>query len=271
MKRATLLITLAISVLFMACEQGAEEPTLNIDVEEEATLESAFEDIDIISDASLEEIDTEGARRERDRILDCATVEHDTATNTVIIDYGDGCEGPGGRIRAGKIIIQYSGRRFEPGSSRVVTLEGFSLDGNRVEGTRSVTNISESLSDNPTFNVVLTGGKITFTDGTFATREANHTRTWFRARNVLEDSATVTGEALGINREGLEYSIEITETLVFKRTCSRVFIPVSGQKVITVGGSETIIDYGDGECENLVLVTRGGETTERTIRPKGRS
>lgn len=269
MKKINLIIAFFAALGIVSCQQDGEELGTEIDLETEATVESAFEDIDIITEAGMEDIQS-NERRDRDLILECATVEHDTATNTITIDYGDGCEGPGGRIRKGKVIITYDGRRFEPGSSRIVTLDEFYLDSVKVEGTRTITNISESIEDNPTFSITLRGGKVTMPDGRFATREADHQRTWFRANNPREDYSTVDGEASGVTLNGSNYSVVISETLIFKRSCVRVFVPVQGVKVFTVGEEEAIVDYGDGTCDTIVTVTRDGEVNERVLRLRGR-
>lgn len=269
MKKLNLIIAIFATLAIVSCQQDDDVLGPEVDLESEETVESAFEDIDVITQAGMDEVDI-NSRRDRDLILECAVVDHDTATNTIVIDYGEGCEGPGGRIRKGKVIINYQGRRFEPGSFRIVTLENFFLDSVQIEGTRTVTNISESLEDNPTFSVKLEGGKATFTDGTFTTREAEHERTWYRAENPLNDSTTVDGEAFGVTRRGNDYSVAITETLIWKRSCNRVHIPVAGEKVYTVGDEEVIVNYGDGECDNIVTVTADGETIERALRLRGR-
>lgn len=273
MKRLLFFVTIAVAGLMVSCDQNAEEPEnlIELDYDEEAAVESAFEDLDLITDAGMESVDlSSGGRLARIRLLDCADVTHDKENKTITIDYGDGCEGPRGRVRSGKVIVQYSGRRFEPGSYRIVTTENFFLDGAQIEGERTLTNISESTTENPTFRVTLVGGKVTFEDSTFATREADRVRTWYRAENPLNDSTTVDGEVSGVNREGLQYSAVITETLLFKRECQRVFVPVAGVKVYTVDGVETIMDYGDGTCDSLATVSRDGESKEIELNPRRR-
>ncbi|WP_462248217.1 hypothetical protein [Ekhidna sp.] len=242
-----------------------------LDVEAESTLESNYEDIDSIVEAGLESVET-GGRVVRDAILDCASVTHDEEAKTITIDYGAGCEGPGGRTRAGRIIITYTDHRLVPGASRTAVFDGFSLDGVQIEGTRTVQNISASADDDPTFSISLTGGVMTFEDGTTATRESTRTRTWHRGDNPLDDEASVEGSANGVGREGNSYSMEILTRIVYKRACwsSGVFIPVSGIKQYTSGDNVAIIDYGDGTCDNEVTITiNGGEPFTKVINPRG--
>lgn len=271
MKKLTFITTALLYFFITACSDDAGTISSTaileaLDIESEATLESSFEDSDVITEAAMVEVSANG-RVKRDDVLMCAEVAVDTTNKVITVDYGDGCEGQGGRIRAGKVIIEYSNRRLVPGAYRIVTFEDFSIDTVKVEGTRTLTNISESEEDAPAFSVKLTGGSLTFTDGTTATSEVDHVRTWYRAANPLEDMTTLTGTASGTQRDQSDYSVTILEELVYKRSCrsSRVFIPVSGVKEVTKDGETAIIDYGDGECDNEVEITIDGETFIKII------
>ncbi|WP_370089656.1 hypothetical protein [Ekhidna sp.] len=274
MKKLLFITAIAFATFLTSCSKDEEVGTSDIleemDAEADAALESNYEDIDMIAEAGVAFTDESG-RVERDEILDCADVTHDQENKTITIDYGDGCEIRGGRILKGKIIIEYNERKLIPGAYRIITLEDFYIDEVHVEGTRTLTNISESLEDDPTFSIELVGGKLSFPDGTTATRDAEHVKTWIRASNPLNDEWHVDGEANGSNRRDVRYEIEILETLIFKRSCraSRVFIPVAGIKQVTFGDNVAVIDYGDGACDNEVTITLNGETFTKTIEPRG--
>lgn len=275
MKKLLFITAIAFTTFLTSCSDdndGANDLVESLDIDSEATLESNYEDIDLIVEAGMETISSSG-RINRDDVLDCATITHDEEAKTVTIDYGDGCEGPGGRIRAGIIRIAYSDHRLVPGAFRTTTFDGFSLDGVLIEGTRTIENISESMDSNPTFSITLTGGKMTFEDETTSTRESQRTRIWFRANNPLNDEAGVEGSASGTRRDGVSYSMEIISRIIYKRACwsSRVFIPVAGIKQYTSGDNVAIVDYGDGTCDNEVTITiNGGEPFTKVITPKGR-
>ena len=276
MKKLLFITAIAFGLLTSCSEEetvGSQDIVEELDIDSEASLESSFEDVDLIVEAGMETIAPVSGRVDRDEILDCATITHDEVNQTITIDYGDGCEGPGGRTRAGVIRISYSDRRLIPGAFRETTFEGFSVDGVQVEGTRRVENISASLDDSPTFSITLTGGMLTFEDETTATRASSRVRTWMRAANPVNDQTEVEGSANGIRRDGVSYSMEITERLVYKRACwaRGVFIPVSGVKVFTSGDDVAVVDYGDGTCDYDVTVSiNGGEPFTKTINPRGR-
>lgn len=275
MKKLLFITAIAFATFLTSCskdEEAVSDLVGELDIDSEATFEANYEDIDLIVEAGMETLD-DAARVNSDAVLDCATITHDKENKTVTIDYGEGCEGPGGRIRAGIIRISYSDHRLVPGAFRTTTFDGFSVDGVLVEGTRSVENVSESLDSDPSFSISLVGGKLTFEDETTATRDAQRTRTWMRASNPLNDEATVEGSASGTRRDGVSYSVETLSPIVYKRACwsSRVFIPVSGIKQYTSGDNVAVVNYGDGTCDNEVTITiNGGEPITKVITPKGR-
>ena len=192
----------------------------------------------------------------------------------ITIDFGEGCEGKNGVVKSGQILINYSGDRTTPGSFKTVTFNNFFVDGVQVEGTRTWENITESETSNPTYSITLSGGKITFEDGSTMTRDAAHVKTLFvdESDNTLNES-TLYGSASGINLEGLSYSHAIDELtpLLFKHSCriERIFAPVSGIIVINVEGeSEKTVDFGDGSCDNIATVTQDGVSETKEINAK---
>lgn len=258
-----------------------------VSVENEATTDSYFEEVDDLSAvavASDEATNTGGKVGTGGRLitiedsrLECANVEIVVADDsslehpkgTITIDFGTGCEDKRGNVRKGKIIVTYDGRRFLPGSTVVTTFDGYFINGVQIEGVRTVTNATESLEDHPKFNIAVVGGKATWPDGTFASREANRTREWIRGTNPLNDEWRVTGNAAGVNRNGVAYTMEIVEPLVYKRSCavlSRVFMAVQGVKILTTESRQMTINYGDGSCDRLVIVTINGVSKEVEVK-----
>jgi hypothetical protein len=208
----------------------------------------------------------------------------DIDTDTLTIDFGTtGCTDAKGNIRKGKIIIIFTpGKRSFPQFTNTVTFDNFSVNGVKVEGVRTIKNVSASLDGDVTFEIKLTGGKLTFTDGTTATRQSTLYRQWSRGGTPLDLSddqqkllATYNGTqstASGINRKGFTYEMKITKDIVYKNSClkeSKIFIPVSGTKLLTItktsGKVEITVDYGDGTCDKTVTITTNGKTETITV------
>lgn len=275
-----LLVVVGLVGLFSACNQDAEvnpefdDASLSLETE----IESDFDDIDNFVAEGIDGIvynGNTGARTDgqwRRHLPDCAIVTHDYEAKTITIDFGEACEGKGGKIFSGIIFTTYTDRKFIPGSIVTTTFENFMVDGKLIEGTRVSENISEGLEDNPTFHITLTNGKVTFDDGSFATKEADKTKMWLRATNPLNDEYHILegSKTNGVNIEGVEYNSLIIETLVYKNICrlDGIHVPVAGVKEVTIGDRFYSIDFGDGECDNLATVTSNGET--KTIELKRR-
>ena len=269
-------VIIAAALFTTSCQDQSENPNqlsddVIVNAENEASAESTFEDVDDISYESMFYYDDNAriAVSEESPIF-CATRTHDKEAKTITLDFGDGCEDMFGRVRSGKIIITYTDRIYMPGSVITTTFDNFYCDGMKVKGTRIRTNISESINDYLRFRIELIDGKVTWDDNTFATRVANWEVTRIRTSNPINDERIRTGSASGMRRNGNEYTVTITNAIVWKRGClplKRIMIPVQGTKVIELENGNTItIDYGDGTCDNLVNITKDGVTVTKEFK-----
>lgn len=275
-------------LIFLAsCEDKVEfNSTDTSSVENEAAVDSYFEDTDdmavtmVSSDASTS-TGTEGGRIMDNTLLDhrfkCATISIQLADDSTPLtphgfiqaDFGTGCTDNQGNVRKGKVIVEFKGRRFLPGSTIVTKTDGYSINNVSLEGTRTVTNISGSTEEAPKFSIVLEDGEATWADGSTATREVNREREWIRAANPVNDQWNVTGSASGTNRAGKVYEMNITSALVYKRECAigaRVFMAVQGTKELTVNGKRLTIDYGTGDCDRIVTITVDGSSKQLEVK-----
>src|SRR5690606_38644060 len=99
------------------------------------------------------------------------TMDEESTTNVpkgeIVIDFGEaGCTDILGNLRKGKIIINFTGRRFLPESTVVTTFDGYSINDIQLSGVRTLTNITESNVEAPKFQVELENGKAIWPDAT---------------------------------------------------------------------------------------------------------
>lgn len=194
----------------------------------------------------------------------CATVTYaqpkGTWPNTITIDYGTGCNQPGGIIFKGKVIVNQSNEMTVPNAARVITYDNFFIENVQISGARTLTFKGLNASGQPW--LTKTGTEtLTFPDATVATRNIDHVRTMTegyttipRADNVWE----ITGTDNGTNRQGNPYTVAITKPLVKRFTCPWL---VSGVIEMTVEGKTRSLDFGDGACERDATLTRPDGTT----------
>jgi len=267
----TSLMTMTLTWM-VSCSSDENEPNFSSDDKETVTVDANddyyFEDADEMTSQALAMEDEEGGRIAIDQRLACATrTRTGTKENgTLRIDFGDGCTGPHGNVRKGAIVITHTGAWHEVGTQLTITFDNYYFNDIHVEGTRT-SSVIVSNDSIITHEIVLAGGKLTWPDGRFATREAHHTRQHAQHADPTLDTITVTGNASGITRNGKGYTIEIVEPLVYSRACDDATVPVSGVKVIKRGDRQITIDYGDGTCDNMVTLTNAaGRTTTFEIK-----
>ena len=204
---------------------------------------------------------------EEDSRLVCAEITR-TGTEesgTIVIDFGDGCEDKRGNIRTGKIIVEFSGRWFLPGSFWSIEFVNYTINGVSISGIRTVNNISES-EDSLVFEIKMEA-TIIWPDGTEVTRKIHRKRhRELHDNNILDRLIAYATEDIN-HPKGRGFSVEILEPLVYSEACAEegVIIPVEGVKLIKFGNGrrQLTVDYGDGTCDNVVAITNKDGRTWR--------
>lgn len=182
----------------------------------------------------------------------------------ITIDFTGGCTDDKGNVRKGKIKVNFRGRKFRPNSMISIKFEDYEINGVKLNGMRTLTNLASSTVGEPKFQIELENGSVEW-DDKVATREHCFVSTWDRGiilapgDDVLRVSqcADKAEAAEGINRNGVHYKMFIEEALVYKRGCP---MAVSGVKkfVEVKTGKEIIIDYGSGTCDAMIKITVKG-------------
>lgn len=217
----------------------------------------------------------------RDDRFKCATVTivrtgtRENPSGTITVTFDPSCSDKRGVKRSGTITINYNGRRWMPGSYFSMHANFFRNDVH-IEGIDSLLSKLSVDSTYLQFESIL-DGKVTFGDGKNITRHHDLVREWIRASIPMNDEwhTLKGGEAYGTCKNGNTYQMQITKDLIHKMTClaDKVFIPVSGTKIITVTtSSETkqyTVNYGDGVCDNDITVTINGKEKTITVNGEG--
>jgi len=167
--------------------------------------------------------------------------------------------------KSGKIIIKRTGGRYyEAGSTRIITFEDYYVDSVKIEGTKTIVSQGYNAdSTSITFDLTLEGGKLTFPDGTFMTRDAQTTQVMYLNENGSVDHYLINGTATGINIFGEAYTRTLID-LWIEPGCPFI---LRGTVIIEIEGQDPItLDYGDGTCDALAAVTRNGETKDIHLR-----
>jgi hypothetical protein len=196
----------------------------------------------------------------------CATVsvDSDEFPKTVTINYSEGCTGRMGLEKKGIVTIYMTDTIINEGAVYTVTFENLTMGQREISKTATFTN--EGLNENGNWVIFFES----FSTTTFEKqgeefiieRDLSGTREWltgFDTPEVRDDQLLVSRNgSITVNGE-LKFSKNTIDPLLIDRSCKW---PLSGIVEITKGDESMTIDYGTGECDNIALVTKDGDSEE---------
>jgi hypothetical protein len=277
------------SVILYSCQKENSLNTSQAITEEQATTysdesaqtEASFDDAEDVSMTAAEEEGVASApngrvgefhplfEELRSRIGLCATItvtpNDSTYPKTITIDFGDGCLCADGKFRKGAIIIHLTGPIRRSGSVATITFRDFYLNRAHIEGTKTISNLSENGDVKFTVQVV---GKLTFPtgrgysyDGIKYVKQIEGGST----RIVRDDVYSIEGRSKTEFNGGLTIVLNTESPLIKKVACPWIS---NGTLKIKVNDRVLFLDYGapnNGDCDNKALLTWNNGNNSRLI------
>lgn len=179
----------------------------------------------------------------------------------ISLDYGNGCEGPHGNVLAGLIRIDI---QLLSADEKLIThsFEDFSINGRSIEGSITRNRIRSNQNGYPqveTSKDII----IQWDEDTVFNRVGQTTRVWVAGNDTRSwgDDVFLTTGNWNISRNGvLKRSVTITKELRREMSCRFL---VSGTMNIEGSQANYSLDFGDGTCDDVAVVTSG--ETEKEI------
>lgn len=267
MKYFTYCIFTGIGALLFACQEDIESAADNTDevyagelATDEAMLEGEIEELWQFSEEAAT-----SAENSRIQSSFCATRTVDIENNTVVLDFGEGCIGPVyGRVRKGKVLVQYQGNRGDAEVGRTITFDNYSVNTYGVSGT-----IEASREDSSVVVRTLTDLTITHPTGQTTVLSGTQRIEWLEGRgdgNWGNDLFEINGTISGSDRSGRTFTSTIVEPVVVNTGCDK-YLRVSGVKEVTTERNQTYtINFGDGACDDVITVVTPRRAFEVTLR-----
>lgn len=205
-----------------------------------------------------------------DQLPDCATVTFDSVKKTVLIDFGTtNCLCKDGRNRRGQILFTFTGTWKTIGSSITVALSNYYVQDMAVTGSKTITILASN-----SFNITVSNASVTTPNGVISwnsTRTIKQTKGFLTKNINIDDEFEITGNASGINRKGVGFSVVINnDNPLVKRLSCLIKDFVSG--IITISndkGSTMTLNYnpdGSYDCNKNAVVTLNGKVYAITLR-----
>jgi len=274
MKRFIQILAVSLTVLaFTSCKKSEvvsplDQVTLSL---QETQSEELLADVDLIVDEAVDansSVLKSATITNTMYLTECpaVTINNVVSPKVLTIDFGTTCTGKDGKIRSGKIIVTSVSFTTFP-SVRNKTFENYMVDGKKIQGS-IVKTIAKDQVNNIRTATIKENITITFpgTEGT-ATRVANLTRQYQRGVIATPaDNKIVSWGTVDFTRvSGVKITKTVTEAkpLVYSVPCHHI---VSGVvTIVTSANGSWSIDYGNGDCDNVAILTNGDKTKEIKI------
>lgn len=278
-------LMMSVALTLTSCRKDNDNDNDTSGAEDNALADKSFEDMGQISnEAANGSVGSFKFGADHDGILsNCATVTHDTALNTILIDFGStNCLCNDGRYRRGKIYVSYSNTaQGEPFSywdsltSITITTsptDDYFVNDHQVKGTKTVTNLGHNSAGHMNWSVAANGTIVKANNQGTVTWTTTRNHEWLAGENTpfiwLDDEHGVTGTASGTSAKGVSFNVTITSQLVRKIACPKHF--VTGTFDFTPGSKPVRhVDFSppsNGACDNIATVTINGKTYTVTMK-----
>lgn len=245
--------------------------------DESTQAEASFDDVEDVSMTAAEEEATTVTGRGlptfdelRLRIGSCATItvspNDSTYPKTVTIDFGSGCVCADGKFRSGAVILFLTAPIRQPGAVLTITLRDFYLNRKHIEGSKTISNLSEN--GNVKFTVEVVGGKVTFPNGrgyTYNALKYVKQIAGGQTRIVRDDVYSIETRSKTEFNNGITVNLNTESPLIKKVSCPWIS---DGVLKIKINGRELFLNYGapsNGDCDDKALLTWNNGNKQRLI------
>lgn len=258
MKKLTLLgIFFTAALMLTSCRKNDDETT---DLETQSATDSYLMDANI-NDA-IKEVDWAASENNLGKAGPTVTFDTTASPKQMTINYGSGTLCADGKLRAGKLRITFTGRYRDAGTVITITPDSFYQNGNKLEGTKTITNNGRNNRNNLYYTIEVNNAKLTTIDGKIRTWTSTRNREWIGGENTKafnDDVYQITGIANGVSSNNVAFTVNILQPLQIDFSCQ--YRVTAGEVEIKPTSKLTrTINYGSGSCDNNYTVKIGNRT-----------
>ena len=190
---------------------------------------------------------------------DCVTitVSSEGGVTFVTLDFGFGCQLNNGAIVSGIINLTYG--PVVAGTRNITyVFDNFTYNSKAIAGGGTIYRERNNANGNPqsTVNKAL---EITFPNGVVADLTGTRVAEWIEGAGSgtwVDNVFLITGDRQIVFSSGFTHDALVTEALRREATCPHF---VSGVLELTRNNGSGILDFGDGTCDNIAVLTIGDQ------------
>jgi hypothetical protein len=256
-----LMLFVATGMVFTSCELEGEtiivDPLTNAEVVASVEADDVSNEVNNLLDDYFASEDLVAKTASKGiNSLSCMTktVKINLETQTVTLDFGEGCTLPSGNSISGKIVMTYALDISAQSLTIDYTFDNFYFNDLKVTGTNKIVRIRNNENQHPQSTLTVET-KVTWPNGDFAVRTGTKVREFVEGYETLdfEDNVfLITGNWITTFSNEAVVSAEITNPLRREMTCKHF---VSGKVKFKKSGRYGVLDFGAGNCDNLAIFT----------------
>jgi hypothetical protein len=184
------------------------------------------------------------------------TIDSTGNVKTLTMDFGTGVTCKDAKVRSGQIIATWPGLYSNPFTNISISLKNYIVNGDKVEGTITLTNYGLNSSGNYKSHIEILGGDISTQKGAIHWF-SQYEREWVEGSNttaISDDIYYIYPDGNGIAANGNRFSFSGRSALVNKLNCEYI---VAGWCLLATEDNITIgrVVFGDSTCDNLATFT----------------
>lgn len=260
-----MLSCLAAVLFFSSCSEEdsaevTEETTAQLSAEQSKQSAEADKSADAVFnliEMAYAEVEEEDGRN-ASLFTDCVTItiSSEGGVTFVTLDFGFGCQLNNGAVVSGIINLTYGP---VVAGTRTITyvFDNFTYNLKEIAGGGTIYRERNNANGNPqsTVNKAL---EITFPNGVVANLTGTRVAEWIEgvgSGTWMDNVFLITGDRQIVFSSGFTHDALVTEALRREATCPHF---VSGVLELERNNASGSLDFGDGTCDNIAVLTTGG-------------
>lgn len=256
----SIIAVLALSLSVTGCKKKSTEE-IDTDTQTSQNQNTLENDFDQVATQVDNASNSNGLKKTGITII----IDTTNSIRKMTIDYGTGTLCDDGKMRSGKILVTWTGKFRDQGTTKTIAFENFIQNGNIVDNssTKTIQNMGRDVNGNMYWNINV-NATVALANGSTIEWQSTRTRTWIAGESTLniwnDDKYQITGTTTGVNKKGINYTCTITTPLVVDLSCNKRRITAGVIEMHPDGKLTRTINYGNGECDGTVTVTIGNRT-----------
>lgn len=211
-------------------------------------------------------------QQDRRFLSDCVLISKELKEDymEIILDYGDGCTTKKGHTAKGKIVIHADLNIKNAVINMDYNFDNFYINDRKIEGEVNKRRFFSNENGNRE-SIIKRDIKIIWEDGSFSTVKGERIREWIEGdeNEVWSDNVySITGSWAITRKNGSVSSETIIEPLIRNLACKFI---ISGVVEIKTQDKTSQLNYGDGTCDDLAILTNESGSVEIHINRKKRN